>query len=386
VSRSVRIYLDHNATTPLHPAVSKAMARVLREPHGNPSSTHAEGAAAREQVERARVRVAALVGVEPDEVVFTAGATEANNTALRGALRARGGAPGHVVCSAVEHPSVDAPLRALEAEGWRVSRVPVGADGRVEASAMSAAVRDDTALISLIWANNETGVVQPVQEVAELARQRGVPFHSDATQALGKLPVDLHETPVDLLALSAHKLNGPTGVGCLVARRGVAWEPLLLGGPQERRRRGGTENVTGIVGLGVACERAREERAERARVGARLRDRLWDGIRSKVAGVRRNGSDRHVLPNTLNVEFEGVAGEVLLQALDLEGIAASAGSACASGSIEPSAVLLAMGRSPESAGASLRFSVGLGNDDSQIDRVLALLPDLVERARGAPGA
>jgi cysteine desulfurase len=237
--------------------------------------------------------------------------------------------------------------------------------------------------VSAIFANNETGVIQPVAEIAALAKSHGALVHTDATQAVGKIPVDVGPLPVDLLSLSAHKLNGPKGVGCLVVRGGLAFEPLLHGGPQERRRRGGTENVAGIAGLGAACALAAAELPTRAVEQARLRDRLWSGIREKIARVRRNGCEDAVLPNTLNVEFEGVAGELLLQALDLEGVAVSAGAACASGSIDPSPVLLAMGRSSAQARGSLRLSVGHGVSEAQIDRVLLLLPDLVERARRA---
>jgi cysteine desulfurase len=377
----VRVYLDHNATTPPHPEVVETMARVLRDCPGNPSSTHLEGSRARAVVEEARSRVAALLGAEPDELLFTSGATEANNTALLGALAGR--PPGHVVSSSVEHPSVEAPLAALEAAGWRVTRVAVDASGRVAADAIEAALGPDTALVSLIWANNETGVLQPVERVAERARERGVLVHVDGTQRAGKLPIDLGRVPIDLLALSAHKLQGPKGSGCLFARRGVAWAPLLRGGPQEQGRRGGTENVAGIAGLGTACALATRELPGRAAEWAHLRDRLWEGIEAKVPGVARNGTPAHVLPNTLNVRFEGVAGELLLQALDLEGVAASSGAACHSGSIEPSRVLTAMGLSPRQARASLRFSVGHGNDEAQIDRVLQLLPDLVQRVRAA---
>jgi cysteine desulfurase len=289
----------------------------------------------------------------------------------------------HVVATNVEHPSVEAPLAVLEREGWRVSRVAVNAEGRVDAAAVAAAVTPDTAMVTAIWANNETGVLQPVERIAEIARERGVLFHSDATQAVGKVAVDLRRAPLDLLSLSAHKLNGPKGVGCLVVRGDLAFDPVLHGGPQERRRRGGTENVAGIAGLGAACALAEAELPERGARYARLRDRLWEGIQAKVPRVRRNGCVRHVLPNTLNVEFAETAGELLLQALDLAGVAVSAGAACASGAIEPSPVLVALGRSAAEARGSLRFSVGHGVDAEQIDRVLALLPDLVERVRCA---
>jgi cysteine desulfurase len=376
------VYLDHNATTPVRAEALLAMEEALRSAWGNPSSVHAEGAAARALVERARGEVAALLGTGPDAVVFTAGATESNNAAIRGRLRAAG-PPGSVVASAAEHPSVDAPLAALEAAGWRILRVPVDAEGRLDPEAVAAALAPDTALVTLLWGNNETGVVQPLEPIAARVRERGIPLHVDATQCVGKLPIDLRRLPVDLLSLSAHKLGGPKGVGALFARRGREPAPLLLGGPQERRRRGGTENVPGIAGLGAACALAARELPERIRSWGRLRDRLWDGIREKVPRVRRNGSAEHVLCNTLNVEIEGASGEVLVQALDLEGIAASTGAACASGSVHPSHVLEAMGRSAAAARSSLRLSVGHGVDESDVDRVLAVLPDLVARAREA---
>jgi len=382
----MRIYLDHNATTPVREEVAAAMAAALRGCFGNPSSIHAEGAAARAEVERARERVAGLLACEPREVLFTAGATEANNTALGPLLRAWAGDKRHVVSSNAEHPSVEEPLAALEREGWRVTRLPVSPGGLLDPEQLAESLGPDTALVTLLWANNETGVVQPMARLAGLARKRGVRVHADATQCLGKLPVDLSDVALDALSLSAHKLGGPKGVGALVARGDPGFEALLRGGPQERRRRGGTENVPGIIGLGAAAALAARELTERSREYARLRDRLWDGIAAKIPRVRRNGAEAALLCNTLSVEFEGVAGELLLQALDLEGIAVSTGAACASGRIEPSHVLLSMGRSARQARASLRFSVGHGVDDAQIERVLALLPDLVVRVRDAGDA
>ena len=287
------------------------------------------------------------------------------------------------MATAVEHPSVDAALELLEASGCAVTRVRVGRSGRVAASDVAAALRDDTALVTAIWANNETGVLQPIAEIAALARARGAWMHSDATQAVGKHEIAPARLPIDLLSLSAHKFGGPKGVGCLVVRGGIALPPFLRGGPQERGRRGGTENLAGIAGLGVACELARRELDERVARYARLRDRLWDGIAAKVPRVSRNGDPEHVLANTLNVAFLDTPGELLLQALDLEGIAVSAGAACASGSVEPSHVLVAMGLSKAEARGTLRFSVGHGTDEAQIDSVLARLPDLVARARAA---
>jgi cysteine desulfurase len=377
----MRIYLDHNATTPLRDEVVAVMTRVLREVSGNPSSVHAEGARARAEVESAREAVAALVGAAPAEVVFTAGATESNNLAIRGLARAGGAGPGHLVTSTVEHPSVEEPLAALEREGWRVTRVPVDGDGLLDPEAVARAIEPATALVSILWANNETGVVQPIERIAQLVKARGARLHVDATQALGKIPVRLDAVPADLLSASAHKFNGPKGVGFLVVRGDADPEPLVRGGSQERRRRGGTHNVPGIAGLGVASALAARELPERAAHQAALRDRLASGIEAKVPRVRRNGRPPHLLPNTLNIEFAGAAGDVLLEALDGEGIAVSAGAACASGSVEPSAVLCAMGRTREQARASLRFSVGHGVDEAQIDRVLAVLPDQVARVR-----
>jgi cysteine desulfurase len=380
----MRIYLDHNATTPVRDEVAAAIARALRDVFGNPSSAHAEGAAARAELERARERVAALVGAAPAEIVFTSGATESNNLALHGV--ARSGRGRHLVATAAEHPSVDEPLAALAAEGFRVTRVAVDRDGLVDPAAVAAAIEPDTALVSVLWANNETGVVQPVAAIAELVRSRGVPLHVDATQAIGKLPVRLDAVPADLLSASAHKFNGPKGMGFLVVRGERPLVPALRGGAQERGRRGGTSNVPGAVGLGVACELAARELAERADTTASLRDRLWRGLAAAVPGVRRNGAADRVLPNTLSVEFPGVPGDVLLEALDLEGVAVSAGAACSSGSVHPSRTLLAMGRTADEARASLRFSVGHGNDAAQIDRVVALLPALVARVRDAQRA
>lgn len=381
----MRVYLDHNATTPVREEVVEAMLRALREGWGNPSSVHAEGAAARAAVERARESVAALLGVAPGEIVFTAGASEANNTALA-SVAGRAPAGAHVVTTNAEHPSVEAPLCALEEQGLAVSRVPVERDGLVAPEAVEAALRPDTLLVAVLHANNETGVLQPLERIAALARARGVPVHADVTQAVGKLPLDLPRLGVDLASLSAHKLGGPKGVGALVVRGARALEPLLRGGGQERGRRGGTENVPGIVGFGAACELARRELPRRELEWGALRDRLWEGIAAKIPGARRNGSARHALPNTLNVCFRAAAGDLLLQALDLEGVAVSSGAACSSGSISPSRVLLAYGLDAAEARASLRFSVGHGVDAAQIDHVLALLPDLVARVRAAERA
>jgi cysteine desulfurase len=379
---AIRIYLDHNATTPVREEVADAMGQALRADWGNPSSVHAEGARAREQVEVARARVASLLAAEPRDVIFTSCATEANNTLLRRVAPAldRG---RFVLSTTVEHPSVEAPLVCLERDGWRVTRIEVDADGRLDLHAFEAACQERPAVATAIWANNETGVVTPIPEVAACAHAAGALVHVDATQAVGKLPIDLARLPIDALSLSAHKLGGPKGIGALVLRGAPDFDPLLGGGGQEAGRRGGTENVPGIVGLGVACALAAAELPQRRECHGALRDSLWRGIESKIPRVRRNGAPEAVLPNTLNVEFDALAGEVLVQALDLEGIAISAGAACASGSIEPSRVLVAMGRSPEQARGALRFSVGHGTGEGDIERLLSLLPDLVSRVRAA---
>ncbi|MCR9093642.1 MAG: cysteine desulfurase [bacterium] len=373
----MRIYLDHNATTPVRDEVVDAMTDVLRNGFGNPSSVYEEGAATRARLEAARAQVAKLLGAEANEIRFTGGATEANNTLLLGLL-----SPGdHVVTTGIEHPSVLAPLDVLEAQGVEVTRVAPDADGCVAADDVLEAIGPSTKLVSVIWANNETGALQPVEAIAEGARARGVLVHSDATQGVGKLVIDLARVPLDFLSTSAHKLGGPKGAGALFVRDGRDVPAYLLGGGQEKGLRGGTENVAGLVGFGAACALAEAELDARlARYGA-LRDRLWRGLQDTLDGLRWNGDPKRALVNTLNVEFEGVAGEVLVQALDLEGIAVSAGAACHSGSIDPSAVLTAMGRTPEQARASLRLSVGHGLDEAAIDAAVAIFARLVPRVR-----
>ena len=354
----MRIYLDHNATTPLRPEVVDAMTLVLREDFGNPSSIYLEGANARAKIERARSQVADLLGVGENEIRFTGGATESNNSVLFGCL-----SPGdHVVTTQVEHPSVVAPLAVLEERGVTVTRVAPDADGCVAADEMIAGIGDRTKLLTMIWANNETGSIQPVEEVARACDARSVLMHVDATQAIGKCPVDLAQVPVNFLSSSAHKLGGPKGVGALVSRGGLSLPPLLHGGGQEKGLRGGTENVASIVGYGVACGLAKSfGAAARGDVREIARTNYGWAFKATLIPCVGTAAPDKTLANTLNVEFEGVAGEVLLQALDLEGVAASAGAACHSGSIEPSQVLLAMGRSVEQARASLRFSTGWGD-------------------------
>lgn len=388
----MRVYLDHNATTPLRAEVVEAMLPALHEGYGNPSSTHEEGVAARRFVDRAREQLASLTGADPAGVLFTAGATEANNTVLQ-ALRTGDPPWGRVITTSVEHPSVAEPAAQLAQAGHPVCELAVDADGQLDLAALEAALEGPPALVSVLWANNETGVLQPAAAIAERVRAAGSWLHLDATQALGKAPVDIGALGAHWLSCSAHKLNGPKGVGALIAAEAPALPALLVGGPQERRLRGGTENVASVAGLGAACALAERELPERAARYRALRDRLWSGLEGKLSGVRWNGcaagggdGAEDVLVNTLSVEFEGAASDVLLQALDLEGIAASAGAACHSGSVSPSHVLVGMGRTSEQARGTLRLSVGHGNDEAQIDAAIERIVELVPRARQAARA
>ncbi|GMV41458.1 MAG: cysteine desulfurase [Myxococcales bacterium] len=380
--QDARIYLDHNATTPVDPQVIDAIARCLRETSGNASSVHEDGRAARALVDEARAAVAALIGAQPADLVFTSCATEANNAALRGMVewlrRAHGDAM--VLTTPVEHPSVLGPVAWLASHGVEVRTAPVDSLGRLDPDAVTRLLTPGRpTVVSVMLANNETGNVYPVGDIAGAAHEAGAIVHVDAVQAAGKLPLDVATLGADLLTLSAHKLHGPKGVGALWVRRGLKPAPLLLGGHQERGRRGGTENVPGIVGFGVAARVAARAAAEPARIAA-LRDRLWRGL--EAMGAHRNGDPERCLPNTLNVSVDGTEGEVVLASLDLAGVSVSSGSACTAGSLEPSHVLLAMGLSRERARAAVRFSLGRGTTAEEIDRVLSLLPDIVARTRG----
>jgi cysteine desulfurase len=378
-----RIYLDHNATTPLAPAVLERMTRILGEEYGNPSSVHHFGQRAKAAMDEARSGVAALVGGDPSEIVFTSGGTEGDNFAIRGvaeALESTG--RRHLIASAIEHEAVLSTLKALARRGWRTTLLPVDQSGVVSPDALRGAMADDTALVSIMHANNEIGTIQPVAELARIARERGVAFHTDAVQSAGKIPVNVRELGVDLLSISAHKLYGPKGVGALWVRRGLRLQPILTGGKHERNRRAGTENVAGIVGLGVAAGLAHAKMAAQAASVGTLRDRLEAGILREVPGTAVNGGAMPRVPNTTNVSFDRVEAESLLIALDLEGIAVSTGSACSSGTLEPSHVLKAMGFPAHRTQNSIRFSLGSGNTESEIDRVIAVLPALVEKLRG----
>jgi cysteine desulfurase len=376
------IYLDHNASAPLRPEALRALEAAHAQLFGNASSAHVFGADARAALSRARKQVANLAGVAPESLVFTSGATESNNTVLRQAP-----AGSHVVTSATEHPSVLEEVTALRARGVRVTVVPVDAGGRIDAESFVRALEErDTALASVQAANHETGVTQPIAELARAAAARGVAFHTDAAQAFGKAALALGQLGLDFASFSAHKLGGPKGVGALYVRPGAALSPLLRGGAQERGRRAGTENVPGIAAFGAACEAAGAGlEAESLRLG-RLRDSLWESIARAVPDAVRNGAPERALPHVLDVSFPAASGEALVEALDLEGVAVSTGSACHSGSTEPSPVLLAMGVTPELARAALRFSLGPSNTLAELERVAALVPEVVARVRRARAA
>jgi len=376
-----RVYLDHNATTPVAPEVLEVMLPFLRDDYGNASSLHWFGQRARAAVESAREEVAALIGAEASEIVFTGSGSESDNMALRGvAARARGPRRG-IVTTTIEHHAVLNPAKAMRDEGLLVELVGVDAQGRVLLEEMQATVDESTALVSAMLANNETGVLQPVPEITRIAHGHGALAHCDAVQAAGKVVVDVRELDVDLLTLSAHKLYGPKGVGCLYVRRGTSLAPLVRGGSQERDRRAGTVNVAGVVGFGCAAAIALERlEADAARL-ATLRDRLEARLLA-IPGASQNGVEPR-LPNTANLSFEGNDAEGLVMALDLAGVAVSTGAACAAGGAEPSHVLRAMGFPPERVESSLRLSLGRSTTEEQVERAAGILRDCVERQRNS---
>ena len=376
-----RIYFDHNATTPLRPEVLKAMLPYLTGCMGNASSMHSYGQEARAGIEAARQSVARALGCQGEEVYFTSGGTEADNWALKGRAGAAGGQGRRIVTTAIEHHAIGHTCHYLEAHGCQVVYVPVDACGVVDPDAVSRALDDDTILISVMHANNETGTIQPIGAIGRLARHRGIPFHVDAVQSFGKLPIQVDELNVDLLSLSAHKINGPKGTGALYIRQGVQIDPLAHGGGNEGRRRAGTENVAGIVGLGKAIELQLAEREKAQEQVRALRDRLEQGLLKVLEDVKVNGHPRPRLANTLNVSFRGIEAEGVVVDLDLQGVAVSSGSACTSGESEPSHVLLAMGLEPRLAAGSVRFSLGWGNTSEEVDYTLEILPNIVGRLR-----
>ena len=383
----MRIYFDHNATTPVDPAVVETLARTTAEEFGNASSVHHFGQRAKAVLDEARSAVADLIGAEPSELVFTSGGTESDNFALRGvaeALEPTG--RRHLVASSIEHEAVLVTLRALARRGWRTTLLPVGTSGIVDPDALADALTDDTAIVSVMHANNEIGTIQPIAELARLAHARGALFHTDAVQSIGKVPVDVRPLGVDLLSLSAHKFNGPKGIGALWIKRGARVTAILTGGKHERNRRAGTENVPAIAGLGVAAGLARKKvTTDAARVAA-LRNRLEAGILAHVPGTAVNGATEPRVPNTTNISFEAVEAESLLIALDLEGVAVSTGSACSSGTLEPSHVLRAMGLPAPRTQNSIRLSLGASNTEAEVDFVVSKLPAIVAKLRSLTGA
>lgn len=383
----MRIYFDHNATTPVDPAVGEMIVRVMTEEFGNASSVHHFGQRAKAVLDEARSSVAALIGAEPSEIVFTSGGTESDNFALRGvaeALEPTG--RRHLIASSIEHEAVLVTLKALARRGWRTTLLPLDPSGIVKPEALAEAVTDDTAIVSVMHANNEIGTIQPIAELARLAHARGALFHTDAVQSIGKIPADVRALGVDLLSLSAHKFNGPKGAGALWIKRGARVTAILTGGKHERSRRAGTENVPAIAGLGVAARLAAKKVATEGPRLAALRNRLEEAILAQVPGTAINGDREPRVPNTTNISFEAVEAESLLIALDLEGIAVSTGSACSSGTLEPSHVLRAMGLPSPRTQNSIRLSLGAGNTDAEVDFVVSKLPAIVDKLRSLTGA
>ena len=384
------VYMDHAGTTPLAPEVLRSMTPYFTELFGNPSSIHTVGQEARYALDEARERVSKVLNCRPREVVFTSGGTESDNAAIVGGATALQETGNHIITSSVEHHAVLHTAQHLESQGFEVTYLPVDSDGIIQPEAVQRAITDRTTLVSIMYANNEIGVVNPISEISQVIRQRAaelsrtILFHTDAVQAAGYLDLDVKSLGVDLLSLSGHKFHGPKGTGVLFIRRGAPFLPYLLGGGQERERRSGTENIPGIVGLSVALEEANNRREDTGRHCAALRDHIVAQVLERVPGSRLNGHPTRRLPNNANFSFPGVEGEPILLGLDMAGIAASSGSACSSGSLEPSHVLLALGQSAEVARGSLRLTLGKDNTEEQVDYLIAVLVDLVERLRQLP--
>jgi cysteine desulfurase len=376
-----RYYFDHNATTPVDPEVMETMVACLGQVYGNASSIHHFGQSAKQRLEGARRQLAALIHGAPQEIVFTSGGTEADNMAILGVTRAAAGGRKHVITCAIEHTAVLATCRQLAAEGVEVTFVPVGSSGVVDPADVRSALRPETVLITVMHANNELGTVQPVAEIGRVAREADVPLHADGVQALGKIPVDVEALGVDLYSMSGHKLYAPKGAGALYVRKGTRMAPVTFGGHHERDRRPGTENVPGIAAFGAAAELAGGRLSRDSEVVVEMRDRLENAVLDRIAGAGINGSPWNRVPNTSNLYFDGIDGEALVIALDLRGFAASTGSACSSGALEPSHVLKAIGLSDERARSSMRFSLGRSNTREQVDALVGALESSVAHLR-----
>jgi cysteine desulfurase len=374
------IYMDNNATTKVDPQVVEEMIPYFMESYGNPSSMHILGGQAGIKLKEAKAKVAGLIGAQPEEIIFTSCGTESNNTAIWAALRSNPDKK-HIVTTRVEHPAIKNLAEYLAKNGYRVTFVPVDRKGRLDMDFFYESLTDETAVVSVMWANNESGVIFPIEEIAPVLRDRGIVFHSDAVQVVGKLPVNMEKIEVDMLSLSGHKLHAPKGVGALYVRKGTKFSPFLIGGHQEKGRRGGTENVTSIIGLGKAAQLALERHEEvNTRVRA-LRDRLEKKLLEKIPNSMVNGDREMRLPNTTSIAFEYVEGEAILLMMNELGICASSGSACTSGSLEPSHVLRAMGVPFTAAHGSIRFSLSAYNTDKEVDFVIKNLPPIIERLR-----
>ena len=375
------IYLDYNATTPLDPRVLEEMAPYLAENYGNPSSIHSPGSVARAAVDYARERVSGYLGARPGEIVFTSGGSESNNFAIKGLAYALSDRGNHLVTTAVEHASCLETFRFLERSGFEVAYLPVDSFGLVCPEQFQDAITERTILVSCMYVNNETGVISPIREIGEIARERGVVFHTDAVQALGKTEIDLADLPVDMASFSAHKICGPKGAGALYVRKGIGLESFVHGGGQERGKRSGTENVAAVCGFGFACELLRAESETENKRLEKLRDRLFEELSLRVEDVYLNGHPEYRVCNTLNVGFSGIPGDSVVMNLDTDGVAVSTGSACSEGNVDPSHVLVAMGLTEQEALCSVRFSFGRFTRSEEIDRVIELLPDIVKRVR-----
>ena len=376
-----RIYFDHSATTPVDKEVALLMLEYMTDKFGNASSVHAFGREARKAVDESREKVAALIGAATNEIYFTSGGTESDNLALKGVAYANRKKGNHIITSVIEHHAILHTCEQLEKEGFTVTYLPVDETGMISLNDLAAAITDQTILISIMFANNEVGTIQPVKEIGRLAREKGVYFHTDAVQAVGNTPIDVKDMNIDLLTMSGHKFHGPKGVGALYVRRGVRIQSIQHGGGHERNMRAGTENVSGIVGLGKAAEIAKNEMEKKTTYLSRLRDKLIEGVMERISHTKLNGHRTDRMPGNANFSFLFVEGESLLLNLDMKGIAASSGSACTSGSLDPSHVLLAMGLSHEVAHGSLRLTLGKGNTEAGIDYCLDVLPQIVERLR-----
>lgn len=374
------IYLDNNATTQVAPEVLEAMLPYFHDLYGNPSSMHSFGGQVGRRLRLAREQVGALIGASADEIIFTSCGTESDNTAIRSALAANPG-KRHIVTTRVEHPAIHALVAHLAQEGYRVTELAVDGDGRLNHDDYARSLTPDTAVVSVMWANNETGVLFPVEELAVMARHKGILFHTDAVQAVGKIPIDLRNSVIDMLSLSGHKLHAAKGVGALYVRKGTKFSPYLIGGHQEKSRRGGTENVPSIIGLGVACELAGRNLEKENTSVKDLRDKLESALLEKVPNSRVNGDRQNRLPNTSNISFESVEGEAILLLLNEFGICASSGSACTSGSLQPSHVLRAMGVPFTMAHGSIRFSLSIYNREEEIGFVIEKFPSIIDRLR-----